>query len=229
MLPGPFNSFISEICNVEEKTVVVYARTLKEAGMLTTGARGVNAPHMIPRDAARMVIALLATDKPSLAVDLVSRYAGMKIRPDECSGELPPVLFGGDPTLEQVLTRVLAAEPGETDHPLIEIRQFDKSARLQICDDVVAVFRDAARTGLSLYDRVEQLGIQRIAGLAPYTLQKLAVALWADRFRGTDAEGLPLDLRHPWNAELRGEAYRQRVKQVQTYIRERDVRWRDGT
>jgi len=65
---GPFISLISATYGLPEKTVVVVARALREAGWLTSGARGVNAPDMEARDAARLSLALLTGEPPSKAV-----------------------------------------------------------------------------------------------------------------------------------------------------------------
>jgi hypothetical protein len=69
-----FTNIIAHSCRVPGKTVVLFARNLKEAGLLTTGARGVNAPEMTVLDLTRMVIALCATDRPSDAVEMSNRY-----------------------------------------------------------------------------------------------------------------------------------------------------------
>lgn len=82
MKSGPFIKMIAAAFTVEEKTVTVYARALKEAGLLTSGARGVNAPDMTPLDAARMTIALLACDGPSQAVERVRRFGQIRYSPD---------------------------------------------------------------------------------------------------------------------------------------------------
>jgi len=60
------------------KTMVTYTRFMKQAGLLTTGARGVNAPHMTPLDAARVTIALLASDTPGQVVDRVKRFGSIR-------------------------------------------------------------------------------------------------------------------------------------------------------
>ncbi|MEY8827666.1 hypothetical protein AB9K34_04485 [Sedimentitalea sp. XS_ASV28] len=102
--------------SVPQKTMVTYTRFLKEAGLLTTGARGVNAPHMTPLDAARVTIALLVSDTPGQAVERVKRFGGIRyspafrktirgyktIQPSEFEE-----LFEGE-TLEEVLTFLYA-------------------------------------------------------------------------------------------------------------------------
>lgn len=69
-----FVEIVSQATAVPEKTVAIFARNLKSAGLLTSGARGVNAPEMTLLDLTRMVIALCATDRPSDAVEATNRY-----------------------------------------------------------------------------------------------------------------------------------------------------------
>jgi hypothetical protein len=64
-----FIELVAKGCGVPRKTVALFARNLKEAGLLTTGARGVNAPEMTLIDLTRMIIALCATDRPAEAVE----------------------------------------------------------------------------------------------------------------------------------------------------------------
>ncbi|MFD0982520.1 hypothetical protein [Tropicimonas aquimaris] len=75
MKQGPFLDRVAEVFGVERKTVQVIARALREAGYLTTGARGVNAPHMTARDAANISIALLTGEPPSKVVPAFEFYS----------------------------------------------------------------------------------------------------------------------------------------------------------
>ncbi len=61
---GPLISLLSSTYGVPEATTVLIARALREAGFLTTGARGVNAPEMTMRDVARLTLALLTGEAP---------------------------------------------------------------------------------------------------------------------------------------------------------------------
>ena len=81
MKSSAFIKMIANTYGVPEKTVSVQARSLKEAGLLTTGARGVNAPDMTPLDAARMTIAVLATDSPAQTVERVERFGALPFSP----------------------------------------------------------------------------------------------------------------------------------------------------
>lgn len=49
---------------IPEQTAEVTMRIIREAGMMTTGARGVNAPDMTYLDAARTLIAQIVEDNP---------------------------------------------------------------------------------------------------------------------------------------------------------------------
>lgn len=66
---GSLISLVSSTFGVPETTVVVVARALREAGWLTSGARGVNAPHMTTRDTARLSLALLTGEPPGRVVE----------------------------------------------------------------------------------------------------------------------------------------------------------------
>lgn len=82
MKSAKFNKMMAESLTIPEKKVVVFARLLKEAGLLTTGARGRNAPEMTPLDAARMTLAILTTDSPSECVERVKRFGEIKFSPE---------------------------------------------------------------------------------------------------------------------------------------------------
>ena len=54
---------LAERFQFEESKVLGYSRVLREAGMLTTGARGVNAPDATSLDAARLLIVMMVRAK----------------------------------------------------------------------------------------------------------------------------------------------------------------------
>lgn len=64
-----------------ESTATDYARRLKEAKLLSTGARGVNAPEMTPMDAARFLLAVLTTPSPAQCVERVKRFGQLEYKP----------------------------------------------------------------------------------------------------------------------------------------------------
>lgn len=82
MKSAAFINAMAHVFDVPHKTMVTYTRFLKEAGLLTTGARGVNAPNMKPLDAARVTIALLASGTPGQAVERVKRFGPIPYSPN---------------------------------------------------------------------------------------------------------------------------------------------------
>ncbi|TIX16224.1 MAG: hypothetical protein E5V46_03345 [Mesorhizobium sp.] len=71
---GEFTRSFAAITGTDFGSVLKIQRLLRDAGLLTSGARGVNAPDLTPLDAARMLIAILVTDKPSLAAAAVTEF-----------------------------------------------------------------------------------------------------------------------------------------------------------
>lgn len=231
MQSGPFITFIATTLAVDPATVGVFVRELRKAGLLTTGARGVNAPHMLPRDAARLLIALMATDRPSEAVASVARWRAMHLRPVYTEGELPDYMTG-EPTLEQALVRILAVDPDPKlwhhSWPAFEIARNEKSAMLEwgLKDPPRAIFREDGPS--SLEDRREMRGIRRSCLVAPAVLMNLASGMWVDRFQGDDEKGRPLEINHPWNQEGSPEDRKKRLAEIQDYVRRRDADWLEG-
>jgi len=67
------------------------ARTMREAGLLTSGARGVNAPSATPMDAARLLIAMMLNSAPPSVVEdvqLVGSFA--PLNPDALPAGFKP-------------------------------------------------------------------------------------------------------------------------------------------
>lgn len=102
---------MAESLTMPESTATDYARRLKEAGLLSTGARGVNAPEMTPLDASRFLIAVLTTPSPAQCVERVKRFGQIKYSPgfkkiyrgyETIQPEEFATLFQGE-TLEEVL------------------------------------------------------------------------------------------------------------------------------
>ncbi|WP_234050738.1 MULTISPECIES: hypothetical protein [unclassified Xanthobacter] len=78
MFIGQLVKAIAEATGVPEATVAVYTRVLRESGLITSGARGVNAPKMTTLDAARVLLAMIITDKPSRAAEAVSDFGSLR-------------------------------------------------------------------------------------------------------------------------------------------------------
>lgn len=64
---GGFIVGVASALDLPEATVSGAFRVLRESGLMTSGARGVNAPDMTDLDAARMLIAMLVNERPAYA------------------------------------------------------------------------------------------------------------------------------------------------------------------
>lgn len=104
MKQAQFITLMSESLGVEEKTIRMIVRNLREAGLFTTGARGVNAPDITPLDAVRVVISVVASPSPSRAVQDVRYFGSLKpdMRGDSAKLMMPKVA-DEDATLEETL------------------------------------------------------------------------------------------------------------------------------
>ncbi|PZO36598.1 MAG: hypothetical protein DCE92_08740 [Alphaproteobacteria bacterium] len=70
-------------------TVNLFFRNLREARLVTTGARGVNAPAMQRLDAARLLLAIAVTDRPVRAAQAVRDFGQLTdIDQDTISAEV---------------------------------------------------------------------------------------------------------------------------------------------
>lgn len=80
MRMGPFISLLSETYGLHEPSVAAVARAMREAGWLTTGARGVNGPEMTHVDAARLTLALLSGEPPGKVVEEFEFLRGLEAK-----------------------------------------------------------------------------------------------------------------------------------------------------
>jgi hypothetical protein len=78
---------VSDLCrdfasrfDIEESRVTGVARALREAGLITQGARGVNAPHATALDAARLLIALMADRKIKESPAAVNYFGALRLK-----------------------------------------------------------------------------------------------------------------------------------------------------
>jgi hypothetical protein len=126
MTPGQLIKAMSIALDVPEMTVVQHDRNLVAAGLRTTGARGVNAPHVTFLDAARLFVATLGSDRRVDSVETVRLFERSIYKMWPPAAELDEFIAlakaaGLDPTPDlprQNLDPVLAALP--FDHNFIE-------------------------------------------------------------------------------------------------------------
>lgn len=81
----------------------MYARELINNGMFSTGARGVNAPHMTNKDLANMLLALLVTNRPAHAPELVRYFGDMQLIAPDAWNASTPLPTSPDHTLKDLL------------------------------------------------------------------------------------------------------------------------------
>jgi hypothetical protein len=109
-----FVALMSDYLGHESKTIKVVVRNLREAGLFTTGARGVNAPDITTLDAARVAIAVVASSSPGRAVKDVLFFGAMKPDAEGDSTDFTKQL-GLDPNkkLEETLVDCLENRTGD--------------------------------------------------------------------------------------------------------------------
>ncbi|MDD8022785.1 MAG: hypothetical protein PHX82_06720 [Paracoccaceae bacterium] len=113
-----FIPLMVRMLGVEEKTLRMYLKYLRDAGMFSTGARGVNAPDITALDAARVIVAVLASPSPSRAVKDVEFFGALLPAYHECDwGPLEWFAHQPDKTLLEVVVDCLEGEvPFEAVH-----------------------------------------------------------------------------------------------------------------
>jgi hypothetical protein len=67
-------------------TLTLIARNAREAGLLSQGARGVNAPKATNRDAATLFLIANATEHPKEAVNAFTRFSSLPMESVKCNG-----------------------------------------------------------------------------------------------------------------------------------------------
>lgn len=234
-----FNYVVADAYRVELRTVGLVTRLLKEAGLLTSGARGVNAPDMTPQDAARTTIALLATDKPSRAAEMVKRFGPLPYCPDRSKGLHPDALGIAESVIfEEILTRLFDRDfdDGELSKfaPYVEIQENQRIATIRYgFSDKGAFFQDEARTEEQRNaDARDFFGIRKSRGVSPAETDKISYWFWQERttgeswervYSGSDENGYPLDPAHPWNTDLPPDQRAKRHREIHAYIAKREA------
>lgn len=72
--PGSFTRELAALMGVAEKTVALYDRTLRTAGLRVKSGRGRGASAVTVRDAAHLLISILGSEAVKDAADAVLRY-----------------------------------------------------------------------------------------------------------------------------------------------------------
>ena len=182
-----FTEIIAEHSGVPQKTVALYVRNLKEAGLLTSGARGVNAPDMTVLDLTRMIIALCATDRPSEAVEMVENYLMA-----QCNGPSSGSFVVGErqidvpegTTVEEFLTSMLSLHWAYLLFSDLEIRIFEKRFRVEIEIFGSSLWFFVPKTELQEQAK-KQGGIITTRGISPEAIRQMALPFFIERSDGS--------------------------------------------
>lgn len=170
---------MAQAYRVNEKSLVHFARLLKEAGLLSTGGRGRSAPEMTPLDAARTTIALLTTDKPAQAVEAVEKFGKLTHNFTYNSGEVPA--FAKDEqfatSFEDALAQIFSLKgPVWGDCKEIEITWEDERAIIEFSNGRV-VFDGSAEDVQRVGESRQDSGIRTSRKLAQSALMNVALPL----------------------------------------------------
>lgn len=198
---GPFITLLSETYGLHEPSVAAVARAMREAGWLTTGARGVNAPEMNHVDAARMTLALLSGEPPGKVVEEFEFLRALEATtPPPAIGFMAGSGLDHSHCLEDALIWVFSF-PYET-LPRIEDEKdpFDHSVPTFGTEVSVDASARAARIWYA-NDSCNYEDLARDRELdalyaQPYSLEKLSrqLELW-DRSSGWESSGVALERR----------------------------------
>lgn len=253
MKAAEFNETMARTFDVPLKTIGTYTRFLKEAGLLTTGARGVNAPHMTPMDAAHVTIALLSCDAPGQAVERVKRFGSIPYSPtfdkdwpwyENIGQEGFDATFQGE-TLEGVLAYLFgrvsalgiarAATWFESHNFHLRINDFNVLAELvswklkdgKPVGEIVAPFKGDPWDN-SEYPKITGQ-IQNTREILGLKFFEIGAALYNHagpdgRYRGSDSDGNPLDPEHRWNRDLPLTERKRRLVEIEKHIAAREAK-----
>lgn len=192
MKSAAFIQTVAQAYRINEKSLVHFARLLKEAGLLSTGGRGRSAPDMTPLDAARTTIALLATDKPTQAVEAVEKFGNLTHNFTYNTGEVPD--FAKDEkfatSFEDALTEIFSKDgPKWGLCREIEIAWEDERAIMEFHNGRV-VFDGTAEDVRRIGESQSDSGIRTSRKLALAEMMNVALPLnYDDPYGPIPAEG----------------------------------------
>ncbi|MDK3019835.1 hypothetical protein [Pseudodonghicola flavimaris] len=179
MRPKAFNIKVQECYRTEGTTLPETLRLLKAAGLMSTGARGVNAPDMTPRDAARLTIALLASSKVVHVVEATKKFCALTVNHSYSEGMVPSFAKDGEQaeTLEDVLTEYFSMQ-GTIISELssLEVRHNEEQAVMEFFNGRALFDGDAEATNRILSEE-RNMGIGTVRRVPGSSMLELAVAM----------------------------------------------------
>ena len=111
-----FNAELAILTEVDKQTLDRIGGSLRQAGMVSVGGRGSNAPHLTPEDAKNILLGLLGTDNASRAADAVKVLTELKSSAGEKAGDAIVQLLI-DPSYREGLSAIHVTR----NYPLVEI------------------------------------------------------------------------------------------------------------
>lgn len=121
MKPGPLVSFLALHARVDEKTLSVLVRALRDADILEKGGRGPSGIEVDCRYLAKILIARMATDKPARAVQAFHNFSGMQLVSDQSHQYLASLLPDPNHTLLDFVSRICDPQINLKDAPEFEV------------------------------------------------------------------------------------------------------------
>lgn len=117
LLPAELQECVARVTGVPLKSVTVYNRALREAGLLTQRGRGVASPAMTSTDASTLLLAICVASGPSDAVDRYEAFREMRCEdgtpPDDL--DFLPLRGEGVGPVEVLATLIEAVRDGRMD------------------------------------------------------------------------------------------------------------------
>ncbi|WP_290689408.1 MULTISPECIES: hypothetical protein [unclassified Haematobacter] len=104
MKPGPFVSLVALLGRLDEKTLAVHARALRDAGILEKGGRGRSGLEVDHVYLAKLLISRMGTASPARAVETYQRFAAMQMPHDAGHWLIQSRLPNPDHTLLDLIT-----------------------------------------------------------------------------------------------------------------------------
>lgn len=195
---------VEKATGVPYASLKVYARELKEAGLLTSGRGGRGAPDMTLLDAARMVIALLATDKPTGSAVVTEYFSAMAHQPDD-EVKVPSFMEPGKSyRFDEALALYLegCVDSNVAVHTFVDRQQ--QIGYFEFEDHKI-FFADLQRRNRKTTPvEWKPMGLRRLVGLIAIDATQLAVPFYIERRDGVtwqgpydfDPEGWPTNPNH---------------------------------
>ena len=96
------NWMLATLTRVDKQTLDRIGGSLRKAGMVSVGGRGLNAPNVKPEDAKNIILGLLGTDNASQAAKVVKDISGWQSKDGKIFGEAIVAILSSPDTARKV-------------------------------------------------------------------------------------------------------------------------------